>query len=57
MFKVTSSIAAHLRAAIGSRAALRSFLLYQNSSLFTVTFGEKVLTLKTTAFTWAVSNL
>ena len=35
MFKVTSTIAAHLRAAIGLRTALRSFLLYQNSSLFT----------------------
>ena len=34
-----------LRAAIGLRAALFYFLLHQNSSLFTVTFGEKVLTL------------
>ena len=34
-----------LRAAIGLRAALGIFLLHQNSSLFTVTFGEKVLTL------------
>ena len=34
-----------LRAAIGLRAALGNFLLHQNSSLFTVTFGEKVLTL------------
>ena len=34
-----------LRARIGLRAALGNFLLHQNSSLFTVTFGEKVLTL------------
>ena len=34
-----------LGAAIGLRAALGNFLLHQNSSLFTVTFGEKVLTL------------
>ena len=34
-----------LRAAIELRAALGIFLLHQNSSLFTVTFGEKVLTL------------
>ena len=34
-----------LRATIGLRAALGIFLLHQNSSLFTVTFGEKVLTL------------
>ena len=34
-----------LRAAIGLRATLENFLLHQNSSLFTVTFGEKVLTL------------
>ena len=34
-----------LRAAIGLRAAFGKFLLHQNSSLFTVTFGEKVLTL------------
>ena len=34
-----------LRAAIGLRTALGIFLLHQNSSLFTVTFGEKVLTL------------
>ena len=34
-----------LRAAIGLKAALFYFLLHQNSSLFTVTFGEKVLTL------------
>ena len=33
-----------LRAAIGLRAAFGKFLLHQNSSLFTVTFGEKVLT-------------
>ena len=34
-----------LRAAIGLRAAFGKFLLHQNSSLCTVTFGEKVLTL------------
>ena len=34
-----------LRAAIGLRASLDIFLLHQNSSLFTVTFGEKILTL------------
>ena len=34
-----------LKAAIGLRAALENFLLHQNLSLFTVTFGEKVLTL------------
>ena len=34
-----------LRAALGLRAAIEIFLLHQNSSLFTVTFGEKVLTL------------
>ena len=34
-----------LRAALGLRAAFGIFLLHQNSSLFTVTFGEKVLTL------------
>ena len=34
-----------LRAAIGLRDALGIFLLHKNSSLFTVTFGEKVLTL------------
>ena len=34
-----------LKAAIGLRAALVNFLSYQNSSLLTVTFGEKVLTL------------
>ena len=34
-----------LRAAIGLRASLQIFLLHQNSRLFTVTFGEKVLTL------------
>ena len=34
-----------LRAAIGLRASFGNFLLHQNSSLFTVTFGEKVLTL------------
>ena len=39
------TVAAHLRAAIGLRASLEIFLLHQNSSLFTVTFGEKVLTL------------
>ena len=33
-----------LRALIGLRDALGNFLLYQNSSLFTLTFGEKVLT-------------
>ena len=36
------TVAAHLRAAIGLRAAFGNFLLHQNSSLFTVTFGEKV---------------
>ena len=34
-----------LRAAIGLRAAFENFLLHQNSSLCTGTFGEKVLTL------------
>ena len=34
-----------LRAVIGLRAAFGKFLLHQNSSLCTVTFGEKVLTL------------
>ena len=34
-----------LKAAIWLRAALEIFLLHQNLSLFTVTFGEKVLTL------------
>ena len=34
-----------LKAAIGLRAALQNFLLHQNLCLFTVTFGEKVLTL------------
>ena len=40
-----NTVAAHLRAAIGLGAALGIFLLHQNSNLFTVTFGEKVLTL------------
>ena len=35
-----------LRAAIGLRAALENFLLHQNSSFCTVTFGGKVLTLE-----------
>ena len=34
-----------LRAAIGLRAAFEKNSLHQNSSLCTVTFGEKVLTL------------
>ena len=34
-----------LRAAIGLRAAFGNFLLHQNLSLCTVTFGEKVLAL------------
>ena len=34
-----------LKAAIRLKAALGNFLLHQNSSLFTVTFGGKVLTL------------
>ena len=34
-----------LRAAFGLRAAFEKLLLHQNSSLCTVTFGEKVLTL------------
>ena len=34
-----------LRAAIRLRAAFGNFLLHKNSCLFTVTFGEKVLTL------------
>ena len=34
-----------LRAAIRLRAAFGNFLLHKNSSLFTVAFGEKVLTL------------
>ena len=34
-----------LRAAIGLRAAFGKLLLHQNSSLCTVTFGKKVLTL------------
>ena len=33
------------RAAIRLRAAFGNFLLYKNSSLFTMTLGEKVLTL------------
>ena len=40
-----NTIATHLRAAIGLRAAQGILLLHQNSSLFTVTFGEKVVTL------------
>ena len=40
-----NTVAAHLRAVIGLRAAFGKFLLHQNSSLCTVTFGEKVLTL------------
>ena len=39
------TVAVHLRAAIGLRAAFGKILLHQNSSLFTVTFGEKALTL------------
>ena len=39
------TVATHLRAAIGLRAAFRNFLIHQNLSLCTVTFGEKVLTL------------
>ena len=42
---IMHAVAAHLRAAIGLRAAFGKFLLHQNSSLCTVTFGEKVLTL------------
>ena len=38
-------IGTFLRAAIGLRAALGNFLLHQNSSLFAVTFEEKVLNL------------
>ena len=34
-----------LRAAAGLRAAFENFLLHESISLFTVTFGEKVLTL------------
>jgi hypothetical protein len=34
-----------LRAAIGLKASFDDFLLHQNSSLFTVTFVEKVLAL------------
>ena len=34
-----------LRATTGLRAALKKFLLHENISLFTVTFGEKVPTL------------
>ena len=34
-----------LKVAIGLRASFWDFLLHQNSSLFTVTFEEKVLTL------------
>ena len=34
-----------LRAAIRLRAAFGNFSLHKNSSLFTVTFGEKFLTL------------
>ena len=40
-----NTVAAHLRATIRLRAAFGIFLLHKNSSLFTVTFGEKVLTL------------
>ena len=39
------TVAVHLRAAIGLRAAFGKILLHQNSSLCTVTFGDKVLTL------------
>ena len=34
-----------LRAAIRLRAAFGNFLLHENGGLFTVTFGDKVLTL------------
>ena len=44
-FWCMNTVAAHLRAAIGLRAPLKNFLLHWNSSLFTVNFGEKVLTL------------
>ena len=39
------TVAAHLRAAIGLRAAFGNFLLHENKDLFTLTFGEKVPTL------------
>ena len=42
-----NTVAAHLRAANGLRAAFGKILLHKNSSLCTVTFGEKVLTLAT----------
>ena len=43
----SSALKSHskLKAAIILRAALQNFLVHQNLSLFTVTFGEKVLTL------------
>ena len=40
-----NTVAAHLTVAIGLRASFGFFLLYQNSSRFNVTFGEKVMTL------------
>ena len=40
-----------LKAAIMLRAALQNFLVHQNLSLFTVTFGEKLLTLAKCAAT------
>ena len=45
MWWALSTIAAHLRAAIGLRAAFGNFLLHENGGLFTVTFGDKVPTL------------
>ena len=39
-FDDTNTVAAHLRAAIGLRAAFGKFLLHQNPSLCSVTFGE-----------------
>jgi hypothetical protein len=46
IFDIICTVAAlKLKAAIGLRAALEIFLLHQNLSLFTVTFGGKVLTL------------
>ena len=45
VFLFTSMRARKLRAAIELKTLFGNFLLHQNSILFTVTFGEKMLTL------------
>ena len=55
MWWALSTIAAHLRAAIGLRAAFGNFLLHENGGLFTVTFEDKVPTLvkcPATVYSW-----